>query len=210
MYGGGSLTAVTPQGGGAKHFGFAAPRIGGRTEFAGCIKGIDRGEHYRYVIPSTMQMEGGSKELAKIEESMLPLRLAVQGGDDIDTGYVLTDNPAFQPPTLTFLIVTPSTGPTTGGTAVTITEADLGSITVVNFDSTVGTELILKHDTELSVISQAGISGAKFRGPMPVMRPSAPGRFPGPAPWEARSGRTGTLWRSQIRMILRVRTAIGW
>ncbi|MEV7512082.1 hypothetical protein AB0O57_29410 [Streptomyces sp. NPDC091201] len=98
VYGGGSITEITPAGGGAgKHYKFTPPRIGSRTEIAAIIEVIDGGKHYRYVIPRTMQMEGVSKDLAKTKEAILPLRLAVQGGDDVDGWYVLTDDPAFAP-----------------------------------------------------------------------------------------------------------------
>ncbi|WP_371605094.1 hypothetical protein OG345_41850 (plasmid) [Streptomyces sp. NBC_01220] len=96
VYGGGTISVVTvadpPN---AKHYKFVPPRIGSRTEVMAVIEVIDGGKHYRYVIPRTMQMEGVSKDLAKTKEAVLPLRLAVQGGDDLDAWYVLTDDPAF-------------------------------------------------------------------------------------------------------------------
>lgn len=96
VYGGGTITTVTvatpPD---TKHYKFVPPRIGSRTEVMAVIEVIDGGKHYRYVIPRTMQMEGVSKDLAKTKEAVLPLRLAVQGGDDLDAWYVLTDDPAF-------------------------------------------------------------------------------------------------------------------
>ncbi|MFJ2745310.1 hypothetical protein ACIO3O_37265 [Streptomyces sp. NPDC087440] len=98
VYGGGTITEVTPSGGqpGApKQYKFTPPRIGSRTEVAAVIEVIDGGKHYRYIVPRTMQMEGVSKDLAKTKEAILPLRLAVQGGDDLDAWYVLTDDPAF-------------------------------------------------------------------------------------------------------------------
>ncbi|QOV40152.1 IPT/TIG domain-containing protein [Streptomyces ferrugineus] len=161
VYGGGRITAVTPSGGGPKHFKFAPPRIGGRTEIAGCIEIIDGGKHYRYVIPRTMQMEGVSKDLAKTKESVLPLRLAVQGGDDTDPWYVLTDDPAFQPPVPTIATVTPSTGPVAGGTAVMIVGTDLDTATAVTFGGTAGTDLTVESDTKLTVTTPASTSGAK-------------------------------------------------
>ncbi|AKN68767.1 hypothetical protein QR97_02175 [Streptomyces sp. PBH53] len=94
VYGGGSITEVT----GAdtkKHYKFTPPRIGGRTEIAACIEVIDGGKHYRYMFPRTMQMEGVNKEFAKTKEAVLPLRLAVQGGDDTDAWYLITDDPSF-------------------------------------------------------------------------------------------------------------------
>lgn len=161
VYGGGRITAIAPAAGGGKHYRFAPPRIGDRTEVAGCIEVIDGSKHYRYVIPRTMQMEGVSKDLAKTKESILPLRLAVQGGDDTDAWYVVTDDPAFQPPAPTIATITPATGPAAGGTAVTITGTELGSVTAVKFDTAVSTGLILKNDTELSVITPASTTGAK-------------------------------------------------
>ncbi|MER6109384.1 phage tail tube protein [Streptomyces hirsutus] len=96
VYGGGTITEITPEGGGAgTHYKFTPPRIGSRTEVMAVIEVIDGGKHYRYVIPRCMQMEGVSKDLAKTKEAILPLRLAVQGGDDLDAWYVLTDDPAF-------------------------------------------------------------------------------------------------------------------
>ena len=98
VYGGGEITPITPAGGGtATHYKFSPPRVGSRTEVAAIVEVIDGGKHYRYVIPRGMQMEGVSKDLAKTKESVLPLRLAVQGGDDVDPWYLLTDDPAFAP-----------------------------------------------------------------------------------------------------------------
>jgi hypothetical protein len=98
VYGGGEVTEITAADS-AKHYKFVPPRIGGRSEVAGCIEVIDGGKHYRYMLPRTMQMEGVSKDLAKTKEAVLPLRLAVQGGDDADAWYLITDDPAFKPPT---------------------------------------------------------------------------------------------------------------
>ncbi|MYW67133.1 hypothetical protein GTY65_24140 [Streptomyces sp. SID8379] len=95
VYGGGEITVAGQTG--VKHYKFTPPRIGSRTEIAACIEVIDGGKHYRYPIPRTMQMEGVSKDLAKTKEAILPLRLAVQGGDDTDAWYVITDDPAFAP-----------------------------------------------------------------------------------------------------------------
>ncbi|MEU1592770.1 IPT/TIG domain-containing protein [Streptomyces sp. NPDC005708] len=161
VYGGGSITSITPAGGGPKHFKFAPPRIGGRTEVAAVIEVIDGGKHYRYVIPRTMQMEGVASELAKTKESILPLRLAVQGGDDTDAWYVLTDDPAFQPPAPTITTVVPSTGPIAGGTVVTISGTNLGGVTAVTFGVTPGTALTVQSDTTLTVTTPATAAGAK-------------------------------------------------
>ncbi|MFK0279551.1 IPT/TIG domain-containing protein [Streptomyces sp. NPDC090499] len=161
VYGGGRINAITPAGGGAKHFKFTPPRIGGRTEVAACIEVVDGGKHYRYPIPRAMQMEGVSKDLAKTKEAVLPLRLAVQGGDDTDAWYVLTDDPAFQPPVPTITTLSPSTGPIAGGTVVTIVGTDLDSATGVTFGTGAGTALVVESDTELTVTTPAGTTGAK-------------------------------------------------
>ncbi|MFP3990991.1 hypothetical protein U9R90_26695 [Streptomyces sp. E11-3] len=96
VYGGGEIVEVTAQDT-TKHYKFTPPRIGGRTEIAACIEVIDGGKHYRYMVPRSMQMEGVNTDLAKSKEAVLPLRLAVQGGDDADAWYVITDDPAFAP-----------------------------------------------------------------------------------------------------------------
>ncbi|MFJ5143059.1 hypothetical protein [Streptomyces sp. NPDC088707] len=97
VFGGGTISEITPAGGGVgvKHYKFAPPRIGGRTEIAACIEVIDGGKVYRYVIPRAMQMEGVQTDLQKSKEAVLPLRLAVQGGDDADAWYLITNDPAF-------------------------------------------------------------------------------------------------------------------
>ncbi|MER5482643.1 hypothetical protein ABT024_05415 [Streptomyces sp. NPDC002812] len=97
VFGGGAITEITPGGAGAKHYRFTPPRIGGRSEVAACIEVIDGAKVYRYVIPRAMQMEGVQTDLQKAKESILPLRLAVQGGDDADAWYLLTNDPAFGP-----------------------------------------------------------------------------------------------------------------
>ncbi|NML55181.1 hypothetical protein HHL19_35355 [Streptomyces sp. R302] len=99
VYGGGTITEVTPSGGTTepKHYKFVPPRIGGRSETAACIEIADGSKHYRYMFPRTMQMEGVATDLAKAKEATLPLRLAVQGGDDLEAWYTLTDDPAFAP-----------------------------------------------------------------------------------------------------------------
>ncbi|MFG2141828.1 hypothetical protein [Streptomyces sp. NPDC048650] len=104
VYGGGDIVEVTAQDS-KKHYKFTPPRIGGRTEIAACIEVVDGGKHYRYMVPRSMQMEGVNTELAKTKEAVLPLRLAVQGGDDSDAWYVITDDPSFAPP-----VVTPPSG----------------------------------------------------------------------------------------------------
>lgn len=100
VYGGGEISTISVAGPpAATHYKFTPPRIGSRTEVMAVIEVIDGGKHYRYVVPRCMQMEGVSKDLAKTKEAVLPLRLAVQGGDDLDAWYVLTDDPAFAPAT---------------------------------------------------------------------------------------------------------------
>ncbi|MFJ8301364.1 hypothetical protein ACIQ9R_36435 [Streptomyces sp. NPDC094447] len=97
VFGGGSIVEITPSGGTGtpKHYKFTPPRIGGRSEVAATIEVNDGEKAYRYVVPRAMQMEGVSTELQKGKEAVLPLRLAVQGGDDSDPWYLLTNDPAF-------------------------------------------------------------------------------------------------------------------
>jgi hypothetical protein len=97
VFGGGTISEITPATGGTgvKHYKFAPPRIGGRTEIAAVIEVIDGAKVYRYIVPRAMQMEGVQTDLQKAKESVLPLRLAVQGGDDSDAWYLITNDPAF-------------------------------------------------------------------------------------------------------------------
>ncbi|MFJ4342699.1 hypothetical protein [Streptomyces sp. NPDC088915] len=99
VFGGGTISQIAPAGGGTgpKHFKFAPPRIGGRSEIAAVIEVVDGPKAYRYVMPRTMQMEGVNTDLQKAKEAVLPLRLAVQGSDDTDAWYLLTNDPAFAP-----------------------------------------------------------------------------------------------------------------
>jgi hypothetical protein len=164
VFGGGTITAITPAGGGGgapKHYRFAPPQIGGRTEVAACIEVVDGPKVYRYIIPRAMQMEGVQTDLQKAKEAILPLRLAVQGGDDADAWYLVTNDPAFSPPAPTIDTVTPSTGPIAGGTTVTITGADLDGATAVTFGGTAGTGLAVIDSGELTVTTPASTSGAK-------------------------------------------------
>jgi hypothetical protein len=160
VFGGGSITSVAPAGGGT-HFKFSPPRVGGRTEVAAVIEVTDGSKHYRYVVPRAMQMEGVQNDLAKAKESVLPLRLAVQGGDDTDAWYLLTDDPAFMPPAPTISTVTPATGPAAGGTQVTIVGTDLDNATAVTFGGAAGTNLAVNSPTELTVLTPVGTTGAK-------------------------------------------------
>jgi len=100
VYGGGTISEITPTGGGTppKHYKFVPPRVGGRTEVAAIVEVIDGGKHYRFVCPRTMQLEGVATDLQKGTGSKLPLRLGVLGGDDVDAWYLLTDDPSFGPP----------------------------------------------------------------------------------------------------------------
>ncbi|WP_433860145.1 hypothetical protein [Streptomyces kronopolitis] len=98
VFGGGTITEITPAGGTGtppKHYKFTPPRIGGRSEVAAVIEVIDGAKLYRYVIPRAMQMEGVQTDLQKAKEAVLPLRLAVQGGDDADAWYLITNDPSF-------------------------------------------------------------------------------------------------------------------
>jgi hypothetical protein len=162
VYGGGTIAAVNVAGSPeVTHYKFTPPRIGSRTEIAACIEVIDGGKHYRYVVPRAMQMEGVSKDLAKTNAAVLPLRLAVQGGDDTDAWYVLTNDPAFQPPAPEITTIAPATGPAAGGTTVTITGMHLDGATAVTFGGAAGTGLVVQDSMQLTVTTPAGTAGAK-------------------------------------------------
>ncbi|WP_219949394.1 IPT/TIG domain-containing protein [Salinibacterium sp. M195] len=56
--------------------------------------------------------------------------------------------------------LTPATGPTVGGTVVTITGSDFTGVTGVTFDGDDGTSFIVVSDTEITVTTPAGAEGA--------------------------------------------------
>ena len=60
-------------------------------------------------------------------------------------------------PTLTK--VTPATGPTSGGTTVTITGTNFATVTSVKFGNAAATSLTVKSTTQLSVVDPAGTAG---------------------------------------------------
>lgn len=97
VYGGGTVTQVTPSGGGAPYYKFSPPAIGARTNVAAIIEIIDGTKHYRRIIPKCMQTEGVTQQFHKTSESTLPLRLSILGSDVGDPWYDVTDDPAFNP-----------------------------------------------------------------------------------------------------------------
>ncbi|GHH22019.1 IPT/TIG domain-containing protein [Streptomyces lanatus] len=64
-------------------------------------------------------------------------------------------------PAATIATVSPATGPTAGGTAVTITGTNLDGVSSVTFGGTAGTALTIVSATKLTVTSPAGTAGAK-------------------------------------------------
>lgn len=96
VYGGGSVTAVTPATV-PPTFKYVPPKIGERTEIAAMID-VKKGSYtYRFMIGRVYQMEGVSNQLHKGAESRLPLKLGVLGSDATDPWTMLTDDPAFDP-----------------------------------------------------------------------------------------------------------------
>jgi hypothetical protein len=65
---------------------------------------------------------------------------------------------AAQPPTVTR--VSPKTGPSAGGTSVTITGTNFSAPATVTFGATAGTEVTVDSSTSITVVSPAGTKGA--------------------------------------------------
>ncbi|MEE1764413.1 IPT/TIG domain-containing protein [Streptomyces sp. SP18BB07] len=63
--------------------------------------------------------------------------------------------------TATIDTVSPATGPTAGGTVVTITGTSLDGVSAVNFGATPGTALTILSAKKLTVTAPAGTAGAK-------------------------------------------------
>jgi hypothetical protein len=93
VYGGGTITPITVSAT-VTHYRFAPPQIGGREQVAAIIEIIDGALHYRRIIPSCETNEGVEQNFEKTSESVLPLRLAVNGSDIGDPWYDLSDDPA--------------------------------------------------------------------------------------------------------------------
>jgi hypothetical protein len=77
---------------------------------------------------------------------------ATCGTDTVPDGFEYTDDPVIG-------TITPTTGPETGGTVVTITGSNFDGVTAVTFDGVPGTALTVVSDTELRVTTPAGTPG---------------------------------------------------
>jgi hypothetical protein len=97
VYGGGTVTEVTPSGGGAVYYRFEPPAVGGRDSVAACIEIVDGSKRYRRMIPRCEQSEGVEQSFDKTSESTLPLRLTVLGADVGLPWYDMSNDPAFAP-----------------------------------------------------------------------------------------------------------------
>jgi hypothetical protein len=97
VYGGGTIAAVTPSGGGTEYYKFTPPALGGRGQVAAVVEINDGTVNFRRVIPRAEQTEGVTIQLQKTQEATLPLRLSVLGSDVAAAWYDMTDSPAFDP-----------------------------------------------------------------------------------------------------------------
>ena len=83
------------------------------------------------------------------------IEVVAPGGTGASGGQVFTYNPL---PVITS--VAPSSGPTAGGTAVTITGTGLGSASNLTFDGVAGTSLVAVNDTTVTAVTPAHAAGA--------------------------------------------------
>lgn len=97
VYGGGTVTVVTPVGGGSDYYKFVPPAVGGRANVAACIEVVDGTLHWRRIIPKCLQTQGVELGLSATAAATLPLRMSVIGSDSADPWYDLTDMPSFNP-----------------------------------------------------------------------------------------------------------------
>ena len=97
VYGGGTVTALA---GDPAQFKFVPPKIGEHGEVAACAEIRMGSKRYRFIYPRVLQTEGVQLDLKRTEESRLPLSYSVLGDDTVDSWYVLTNDPAFDPATL--------------------------------------------------------------------------------------------------------------
>lgn len=92
VFGGGTVTSVSPSGGGTAYMKFTPPAIGARTEIACIIEIADGTRNFRRIIPRAQQVEGVSQTFSKTSESTLPLRLSVIGSDVGAPFYDITND----------------------------------------------------------------------------------------------------------------------
>lgn len=97
VYGGGTITTVTPTAPALPYYKFSPPTVGGRTQTAAMLEVIDGAKHYRRVIPKCEQDDGVDLTFNKANETMLALKLTVIGSDVGDPWYDFTDDPALAP-----------------------------------------------------------------------------------------------------------------
>lgn len=101
VLGGGTVTQITAPVPGPPpvpgEYKYSPPAVGGRSSVAACIEVIDGVKRYRIVIPRATQTEAVQMDLRKGNETILPLRLAVEGSDVGDPWYLLTNDPAWSP-----------------------------------------------------------------------------------------------------------------
>lgn len=98
VFGGGTLTTITPPASGTPgEYRFAPPAVGGRSNVACIAEVIDGAKRYRYVVPNCFQNAGVTMKLQKRNEVTLPLRLNVLGTDGVDPWYILSNDPAMAP-----------------------------------------------------------------------------------------------------------------
>lgn len=98
VFGGGTITTITPPAAGQPgHYRYAPPAIGGRENVACIAEVIDGAKRYRYVVPNCFQNAGVTLKLQKRAEVTLPLRLGVLGSDGVDPWYILSNDPAMAP-----------------------------------------------------------------------------------------------------------------
>jgi len=80
------------------------------------------------------------------------------GSTSISTGFRAARSP-FEPPTLT--VIAPAFGPTTGGTAMTITGTNLSGVTAVTIGGTAATSFSVVDATTVVAVTPGGTVGAK-------------------------------------------------
>lgn len=94
-YGGGTITEVGS--GTPKVYKFTPPKIGARQEMAAILRVVYGTKEYLWVAPRVFQAEGVPLDLAKTQETRLPLSLSILGGDTVDAWYLLSNDAAMAP-----------------------------------------------------------------------------------------------------------------
>lgn len=98
VMGGGTVSQIAaPAPPAAGHYKYSPPAIGGRSDVSAILEIVDGVKRYRLIIPRATNTETVQVDWKRTNETILPLRLMVDGSDVGDPWYLLSNDPAWSP-----------------------------------------------------------------------------------------------------------------